>query len=204
MEQPAKTVKIGEWISGGWELVKSDLWNFIILTLIFGVISFIAGYTYIGSLIISGPLVCSYYYIIFNKMRGGKVNIGDLTKGFNFFVPALLACIIITIFTVIGLIFCIVPGLIIGAMYQFTFPLIVDKKLGFWEAMEESRKIIWPHIFQFTIFIIVLGLINILGVLLCCIGILITLPIYFCSLACAYRDMVGLTEQAMPNTSASL
>ncbi len=200
MEQQAKTVKIGEWISEGWELVKSDLWNFIILTLILFLIEIAASFTYIGTLIVTGPLLCGYYYIILNKIRGGKFNIGDLAKGFNFFVPALLALLLIAILTAIGLIFCIVPGLIIGAMYQFTFPLIVEKKLGLWEAMEESRKIIWPHIFQFMIFIIVLGLIDILGVLLCCIGTLITTPILFCSMAYAYKDMVGFTEQSMPNT----
>lgn len=203
MEQQAKTVKIGEWISEGWELVKSDLWNFIIITLIFFLIEIAASFTYIGTLIVTGPLLCGYYYIILNKIRGGKINIGDLAKGFNFFVPALLAFLLISILTTIGLIFCIVPGLIIGAMYQFTFPLIVEKKLGFWEAMEESRKIIWPHIFQFTIFIIVLGLIVILGVLLCCVGTLITIPIGYCSMAYAYKDMVGFTEQSMPNTLAS-
>ncbi|MCX7766152.1 MAG: hypothetical protein N2246_05540 [Candidatus Sumerlaeia bacterium] len=184
-------------------MCKSDLWNFIVLTLIFVLIELAASFTYIGTLIVSGPLICGYYYIILKKMRGGQVNIGDLAKGFNFFVPALLAYLLIAIFTAIGLVFCIVPGLVIGARYQFTFPLIVDKKLGFWEAMEESRKIIWPHIFQFTLFIIVIGLIGILGVLLCCVGTLITTPICLCSLACAYRDMVGLTDESKSQTLIS-
>ena len=72
MEQQLREVTIGKWIGEGWEMVKSDFWNFVLLTLIWTIIMFAAGLTYVGSLIVMGPLACSYYYIIFQKMRGGK------------------------------------------------------------------------------------------------------------------------------------
>ena len=107
------------------------------------------------------------------------------------------------IFGLIGFIFCIIPGFVVSAMYIFAYPLIIEKNLGFWEAMEESRKIIWPNIVQFTLFAIVGILLGILGVLLCCVGGLVTTPIIFCATACAYRDWVGLPMQSTSATSST-
>ena len=195
MEETVRKVTIGKWIGEGWRMVKDDIWNFVLLTLIYLLIMVAASFTYIGSLIVGGPLMCSYYYIIFQKMRGEKINIGDLGKGFSFFVHALLAYLLISAFTVIGLILCIIPGIVVGAMYIFAYPLIIEKGLSFWDAMEESRKIIWPNIVWFILFMIVCGLICLLGVLLCGVGALVTTPIMFCATACAYRDWVGLPAE---------
>jgi uncharacterized membrane protein len=196
MEQPLREVTIGKWINEGWEMVKSDFWNFVLVSLLFYLISGAC------SLILMGPMMCSFYYIIFRKMRGEKIEIGDIAKGFSFFLPALLANLVIGIFTGAGFLCCIIPGLVISAMYSFVYPLIIEKNLGFWDAMEESRKIIWPNIWRFTLFVIVATLVAVAGVLLCFVGILVTIPICFCAYACAYRDWVGLAEQPVGSPSS--
>ena len=197
MEQPLREVTIGKWIGEGWEMVKSDFWNFVLVSLLFYLIANAC------SLILMGPMMCSYFYIIFQKMRGKKIDIGDIAKGFSFFLPAFLANLVISVFTGVGLILCIIPGLMISAMYSFVYPLIIERNLGFWDAMEESRKIIWPHIWGFLLFEIVGLLIVIAGFLLCFVGILVALPICFCAYACAYRDWVGLPTQPTSMSSST-
>jgi len=178
-------------------MVKSDFWNFVLISLLFYLISGACTW------ILMGPMMCSFYYIIFQKMRGKKIDIGDIAKGFSFFLPALLANLVISIFTLAGIICCIIPGLVISAMYSFVYPLMIERNLAFWDAMEESRKIIWPHIWGFFLFEIVGILILIAGYLVCFVGILVALPICFCAYACAYRDWVGLPIQSPSATSSS-
>jgi uncharacterized membrane protein len=196
MEQPLREVTISKWFHEAWEMVKSDFWNFVLVSFLFYLISGACTW------ILMGPMMCSYYYIIFKKMRGGNIDIGDIAKGFSFFLPAFLANLVISIFTFAGIICCIIPGLIISAMYTFAYPLIIEKNLTFWDAMEESRKIIWPNIWGFLLLEIIGILIMFAGVILCFVGILVAYPIVFCVYACAYRDWVGLVEQP-PNAASS-
>ena len=196
MNQLIREVTIGKWIGEGWELVKSDFWNFVLLTLIYLVLISATGSTIVVTAIIAGPLTYSYYYIILQKLRGQPFNLNDLVKGFYNFLPAFLAGLLISLFSFIGLWFCIIPFFIINAMYSFTYPLMIERKLDFWDAMEESRKLIWQNIGMFTLFTVVGGLVALLGLLLCCVGILFTMPIYYCAIVFAYRDWVGLTPES--------
>lgn len=85
-----------------------------------------------------------------------------------------------------------VAAVFISVAYLFAIPLIVGKRMEFWPAMETSRKLLskkWLNIF---LFLIVLGLINLAGALLCGLGLLITAPLTACAVAAAYESIVGL------------
>jgi len=60
----------------------------------------------------------------------------DLKTTFKTFV----AKVITTIFTLVGFIFLIVPGIIIQTRLFFVTTLILDKDLGIWEAITTSRE----------------------------------------------------------------
>lgn len=97
-----------ECMKEGWELIKDDYW------LIFGVT--IVGLL-IGGLIPFGlgigAMFCGIYYVILRKMDGKPIEFGDLFKGFNFFVPGLVATLVVIIPTIISLF------LIYGSMVAF-------------------------------------------------------------------------------------
>ena len=192
--EQAKQINIGTWISKAWDMVTADLANFLILGLIFAVIVGVASTTAIGQFLVIGPLSVGFYLIIFNRMRGQEINIGDIAKGFNFFVPAVLANILISAFVAVGLALCIIPGLLIAALYLFTYAFILEKNLDFWEAMEASRKVIKDHLFEMTIFVLLLALINFVGILLCAVGVVFTIPLTAAATAIAYDDLVGIEK----------
>ncbi len=84
----------------GWDLIKDRYW------LIFGVTvvgMLIAGIVPFG--IIMGAMYCGIYYVILQKMDGKPFEFGDLFKGFNYFLPSLIATLIfiipVVIFTVV-------------------------------------------------------------------------------------------------------
>jgi uncharacterized membrane protein len=195
-------VKTGDWIKEGFDIFKDNLgeiWLFYIVGIvILAVASAVtAG---VGAFILSGPIVCSLFYGLFKKMRGGEVEIGEISAGFQVFVPAMLASIVIGFFTAIGTCLCIIPGIIVAVLYMFTFPLIIEKKMDFWLAMETSRKKVMENLVGFVIFGVVTGLISIAGALLCGIGSLITVPIALCAIGVAYRDVFGL--EGLPQVNA--
>ncbi len=190
----AKQVNIGSWISRGWDIVMADIGSFLLLGLIYVAVIVVASGTVIGEWLVIGPLQVGLFYIIFEKMRGKPINIGDIAKGFNFFVAAVLSNILISVFSAVGFLLCIIPGLIVLALYIFTPALIVEKNLDFWAAMEESRKIVKEHLFEMTLFFFILSLINLVGLLLCGIGIIFTLPLSFAAVAVGYDELVGIEK----------
>ena len=189
-----KQVNLGNWISRAWDMVTADLGSFIILGLIYVVIIGVTSGTVIGELFVIGPLSVGFFFVIFEKMRGKDINIGDIAKGFNFFIAAVLSNILITLFVAIGIVLCIIPGAIVAALYLFTPAFIGEKNLDFWEAMEASRKVVMDYLFELIIFVIILGLINAVGALLCGIGLIFTVPLSFAAMAIAYDDLVGLEK----------
>ena len=62
--------------------------------------------------------------------------------GFSFgFVQLMLAGFLTGLLTMIGLACCLVlPGLYLFVAWVFSVPLVADKRLEFWSAMELSRK----------------------------------------------------------------
>jgi uncharacterized membrane protein len=70
-------------------------------------------------------------------------------------------------------------------------PLVIDRGLGFWQAMELSRKVVTKHWFLVFAFVLVMGLVAAAGVIACCIGLLVTIPIFWVSLMYAYEDIFG-------------
>ena len=187
-------INIGKWINESWDFVMANFTELFIISLIYVVLVLVASSTVVIKFILSGPLSVGIFYVIFNKMRGGEINIGDISKGFNFFVAAVLADILITVFVSVGFFFLIIPGIVISALYMFAFPLILEKNMDFWEAMETSRKVVTKNIFELSVFMLVLYIFMIIGVLLLFVGFLVALPIVFVAIALAYKDLFGLEE----------
>src|SRR6266576_6373043 len=68
------TATPGRWIGAGWELVKADLANPVLITLLFAVVSVVP--------LIGGALLAGYHYYFQKKLMGRRAEIGDLFKGF--------------------------------------------------------------------------------------------------------------------------
>ena len=82
-----------------------------------------------------------------------------------------------------------IPAIYLSVCWKFTLPLIIDKELDFWTAMKTSRKQVTKHWWHVLGLVILIGLLNFLGLLLCCVGLLFTLPIGFAALMLAYETI---------------
>jgi hypothetical protein len=178
-------VRSGRWLSYGWDTFWADLGiNVLIALLVMIFVSFIP--------LVAGPVAAGLALAGIRKIRNSNIDVKDFFDGFRFFLPAFLSSLLILAFSVVGLIFLIVPGLVILAMYMFTFHFMVDRSLDFWTAMESSRKLVSRDYFGFVLFGLLLGLINFAGLLFFGIGLLVSLPVSWLALARAYEDLEAL------------
>ena len=180
------------WLGAGWDLVQADLGNYVLFTLIFG---------FLGSVpFIQGALIAGFHIYTMKKLMGRRAEFSDIFKGFNFFLPTLFATLLIGIFTFLGTLALIIPGLIVAAMYKFTYLFIVDKRMDFWEAMKASHAVVRNDYLGFTMFLILAFLVNVLGAMCLFVGLLVTVPMTFAAITVAYKELVGFE----PSTIDSL
>lgn len=101
------------------------------------------------------------------------------------------------LFLVVPLALLLAVGVIvIGTMWVFTFPLVIDKGLGFWQAMELSRKAALRRFWSVLGLMFVCGLITVLGCLALVVGIFVAVPVCAAAVAAAYDELFGETPAA--------
>ena len=111
-------------------------------------------------------------------------------KIFNF----ILASIIKSVIVIVGFILLIVPGVIFSIKLQFAEYLIVDKKFDAIDALKGSWEMTKGVKTNLFIFSILLGLINILGLLCLVVGLFVTIPLSMVATAYVYRKLLSQTD----------
>jgi uncharacterized membrane protein len=89
------------------------------------------------------------------------------------------------------LLICLVPVTFISVCWQFTLPLIIDKQMAFAEAMKTSWRMVMKHWWQVFGLAVLAGLVSLLGIFGCCIGVVFTAPIGLAALMFAYETIFG-------------
>lgn len=191
-------VLFGEWIQEGFELYKKNLWLLILVTLI----AFLLSIVTVG--ILAGPMFAGVILITL-RLRDSeepKPPVGDVFNGFQYFLNAFLFTLVVALASLIGsFILGLVPciGFLVGILYQasigalvmFGLFLIADKNMDFWPAITESVNLVKLNFWAFLGFSIVAGLIGSIGAIACGVGVIVTMPLYFCIVAVAYRQVFG-------------
>jgi len=197
-------IEIGSCISRGWELTKAHFWLVVGVCLVTGLIQgAIAAIPILGA--VAGPLLGGVinggvYYLFLKLKRGQPATFGDAFAGFSLaFVPLMLAGLVSSLLTGVGLLLCILPGIYLAVAWVFTLPLVIDKKLDFWAAMELSRKVITRNWWQMFGLLIVCFLVMLLGVLALVVGVFVAMPVVVGALAHVYDDIFAEPDAAAPS-----
>jgi uncharacterized membrane protein len=132
--------------------------------------------------------------------RGQPYEFGDIFQGMPYFGPILVANLLTGIGVGFGMILLIVPGIILALGWSMAAPLIVDRRLGPIDAMKKSWAITTGH--KSTLFLFGLLMIGValLGLLACCVGVLVAGPIGYIAWAFIYLRITG--QSTAPPTAA--
>ncbi len=80
--------------------------------------------------------------------------------------------------------------------WAFTFPLVIDKGLGPWTAMEVSRRVVTRQWFRVFLVMLLGGILAMLGLIGLIIGIFFTMPLMFGAVLYAYEDLCSPPPKA--------
>lgn len=194
----------GAAISYGWKGMTQNLGTFLLIALVIVVIQVVLsviGYgfdnywvsmiwnilVWIVGLILAMGLIRAALSVV----DGGRPEVGMLFRTERL-APYLIASILVGLAVGVGLILCIIPGLILAFLFAFFGYAIVDGRTD--EAIE-SMKVSWnlvsKNVGSLILLFILVFLINLVGALLCGIGLLFTYPITAVALAYAWRTISG-------------
>jgi uncharacterized membrane protein len=212
---------IGRCVSRSWELVKKNFWPVVGVTFLVGIVIgiinqgiglisrsavqsmmvdhdfstrniLLVSLTSVIGMPVDTVLYGGLYKYYLKLIRGEEANISDAFSGLtSSFVQLVILGLVMGILVILGIFACIIPGIYLGVAWAFAIPLVIDKKMDFWSAMELSRKVVTKHWFAVFALLIVVGLISISGIIACFIGIFVTISIGWVALMYAYEDIFG-------------
>ena len=181
-------VDIGGWISEAFELYKANFALLCVATLV----ALLLGVFTCG--VLAGPLWAGLTLIILRVSRkeAPEPQIGDVFKGFDFFLQALLyAVVLFAASFILGFVPMIgqVAPLLLLPLVMFAMSLIVDKKMDFWPAIQASFEKAKGEYVSLLVLSLLAALISAAGGLLCGVGAILTAPFSTIVSVVAYRHL---------------
>lgn len=199
--------KLKQYLTRGWNLFKSNAILLLVYCAIaasvtaatFSIIFFLPtklglALTSLLALLLLPPTWAGFFAGIFPMLKRERVELKNFFRSFSYFphlaIANLAAALLIFTGCFISLIF--IPGLYLIVGYIFAAPLIIDRRLKFWQALETSRLTMNQQWFRAFAFILLLFAINLAGALMFGVGLFVTLPLSYCAIAVAYNDILNV------------
>ncbi len=143
------------------------------------------------------PMVVAIFIMGMRHAAGKSVSAGSV---FNYFssLPSIFLCYILqTVLITIGFLLLILPGIYLAIAYMYAMPLVAEKRLGAWRAMEVSRRALTRVWFHFFGLILLISLINALGVLTLGIAMIWTIPWSMLAISMVYMKIFGVEAHTL-------
>ena len=86
--------------------------------------------------------------------------------------------------------------MLISVLFTFTYPLIVDRRLGGIDAVRTSAKAALANFWPLLGLLLLTGLLGFCGVLLCYVGMFLVFPVTFAAMSMAYKQVFGIQGAA--------
>jgi HEAT repeat protein len=153
-----------------------------------GELSFIAAFgSSAVSFGISGVFIGGMYRMALHQVDGDSMGLKDLLPGSDVVLTLALASLLATVAAYAGFMCLVIPGWIISGILMFTMPLVVDARLKAVDALSLSWKTLKDQWLPATVFALVLWTVQLVGLLFCGLGSLVTLPLSVLSHSILYR-----------------
>ena len=201
---------LGSSFNRGWAIYKKNFLPIFLATLL----ALVIGGVSCGICI--APLMCGVFAMIFTALRSddAKLNAGDVFKGFQKFLPAFVASLVLgiissianTVFMAIPIVgwiaLIVVCYAVLPTVTIWSLMLVADQDASIGDAIVVPLKLLGDKRFWSVVLVsFVAGIVGGLGAIALGIGILVTLPLAYCIIAAAYEEAYaggGAQEDAVP------
>jgi uncharacterized membrane protein len=185
--------RVWEFIGTAWSLVIPHWLPLVVMFLILiiiGCVPNIALPHYGGTclqFLVGGAISIGLWRAILGMIDGRPPEVGMMFEGFNRYGDGFLAYLVQFILVCLGLICLIVPGVILALMWIFTYAVLAESPVGFWEAMHQSAVLTEGYRWRLFLLVLACVLVFLLGLIAACVGILVALPVNMTAFGLAYR-----------------
>lgn len=180
----------------GWYLLTRDFavlagWTLCVAIIIM-LVGLIPRVGWLVGMVVNNLLMAGVYLLFLARMRGFSPSPADVARVVqSSAIPIVLAGFAQLGMTAIGLVLLILPGIYLAVGYAFVIPLIIDRGMPVWEAMELSRTTVHKQWFQTFGLLLAAGLLLIGSAMLFGVGLIVTLPLCTAAIMFAYEDLFG-------------
>ena len=187
---------IGSCFTRAWHTLNEQpaviIGSAAVVLLIMLALGFIPFVGLLAGLFVNGPLFAGLMFVYLRCMRHQPVAIQDVFYAFGpRYLPLLVVNLVYGLLVVLGVLLCIVPGVYLAVAWMFATPLVLDRGMEFWPAMEESRRLAHPLWFPLFGLQLLGALLSVVGGLACLVGLFVTAPISVMAMLYAYEDLFG-------------
>ena len=189
------------YLKTGWHLFKQYPGGFIGFTALVLLIQTGLGYLpKVGWMVlfIQYPFMFGFVTVSSRLIQGERPQFGEFFEGFRFLPTLVLLGVVSQIFIVLGLLLLVVPGVYLMVGFFLAPWFVLDRRVGFWEAMQLSRRAVQPHWFELFGLFLLIVLVNLLGILALGVGLLVTIPVGWCALTAFFASRVGFHSEPDP------
>ncbi|GAA1738225.1 hypothetical protein GCM10009809_36670 [Isoptericola hypogeus] len=125
-----------------------------------------------------------------DETTGRKPGVGDFFRISNGF-QVVLAAFVVTILTTIGLILCILPGLVVIIFSAFVYYFALERREGAFTAISSSFSLVGKSFGSVFLLLLTLLGVNILGAIPFGLGLFLTIPLSYVAVGFAFRRLIG-------------
>jgi len=143
------------------------------------------------------PISVGIIILGISRARGKDIAVKQIFSYFGSYPFLLLGYILVTLFTVLGFIALVIPGIYLSIAYIYTLPLIADKNLDVWNAMEYSRTTVTKQWFRFFGLGIVSFVFIIISAIPFGIGLIWSIPTVYIAYGLLYHRLFDEEEDVV-------
>jgi uncharacterized membrane protein len=152
-------------------------------------------------MVIVVPLMTGLLVLSIKLAAGAPAQASDVFSYFSKTLTLLGTALLMYFMIIIGFCLLIIPGIYLSVAYAFAMPLVAEKNLAPWEALETSRKAITHHWFKLFGLYLVVTIIASLSAIPLGIGLIWTIPLMFLTMGLVYCKMFGFGDAGTPNVA---
>jgi uncharacterized membrane protein len=149
---------------------------------------------FIGLLL--APIFVGLIYIANKSNFKQSITVSDLFFAYkqnflNIVIYALISQIVLTI----AFLLCIIPAFLVLPFFFLGYPILIFENVGAIEALKKSFNIAQENYGTLLLTALLAGLISIAGVVLCCVGVYLTIPFLYIAMYSTYCAYLGAPRQ---------
>jgi len=212
---------IGELLGEAWQRVKGTkgiiIGGFLVFYAVLFVVSLVLGgmlgifgalsespaAVMLGELVIgvlasalAYPFMAGINMIGIRRAADQPISFNEIFSHFGRTLPLVITAVLMMLLIYLGMFLLIIPGLYLAVAYMLAIPLVVERGLSPWQALEASRKAISQHWFKSFGLFLLLGLITLVSAIPLGIGLVWSIPLFVIAMGVLYRTIFGVLPPA--------